>query len=403
MVQFSPFAAWRYDLSQVGDLSDVIAPATLPIPAGLVDELYQRHPCNAIRVVQNREEPGDESDRDRCIRAADFLRIWKHEGILFHEHEATFYVCQQLFQSGAESVTIMSVIGRLRIVPADDPAILLAYSPQLSRVNESRELLMSTGAQFFPLQALVIDDPLSSDSQSVFNELLVAVQGLTPLQVSGTDGVTCRIWPLTSLSGINQLQVRLADSRVIISSGVESYVAARELSEASQPDLQTVMVCLSSAVDPGIRSLPPAELQTGSTFSSADEVQAALQTHFVVEFVGAEVTAADDARQLAALNERQPAVALGTGDGRWFVVSDRDDTTGPSDTVQLLAARDRLAAAIRAVLAPAPIENVTLLLPAVSVDDVVSTAVANQTLPDASFQLFPTPPAGLVYDSLWSN
>ena len=54
-----PFHGVRYDMAQVGALSDVVAPPYDVIDRGLQDRLYQASPYNVIRLGLNREEPGD--------------------------------------------------------------------------------------------------------------------------------------------------------------------------------------------------------------------------------------------------------------------------------------------------------------------------------------------------------
>ena len=60
MPEIQAFRAIRYDLGHVGSLSDVIAPPYDVISPEMQDELYKKHPCNVIRLILNRNEPGDD-------------------------------------------------------------------------------------------------------------------------------------------------------------------------------------------------------------------------------------------------------------------------------------------------------------------------------------------------------
>ena len=84
MPQTAPFAALRYNLDHIGSLSDVIAPPYDVIDPDLQDELYKKHPANCIRVILNRNEPGDSGD-ERYDRAAAFVEQWTKEGVLQRE------------------------------------------------------------------------------------------------------------------------------------------------------------------------------------------------------------------------------------------------------------------------------------------------------------------------------
>ena len=59
MVNVSAFRGIRYDLAQVGSLSDVIAPPYDVIDPNFQEALYKQHPANVIRLILNRQEPGD--------------------------------------------------------------------------------------------------------------------------------------------------------------------------------------------------------------------------------------------------------------------------------------------------------------------------------------------------------
>ena len=60
MPEIQAFRGIRYDLGHVGSLSDVIAPPYDVIGPELQDQLYNKHPCNVVRLILNRKEPGDD-------------------------------------------------------------------------------------------------------------------------------------------------------------------------------------------------------------------------------------------------------------------------------------------------------------------------------------------------------
>ena len=75
MPEIQAFRGIRYDLGHVGSLSDVIAPPYDVISPELQDELYRKHPCNVVRLILNRIEPGDDDEvNNRYTRAKRFLQ-----------------------------------------------------------------------------------------------------------------------------------------------------------------------------------------------------------------------------------------------------------------------------------------------------------------------------------------
>ncbi len=80
MAEIQAFRAYRYDLGRVGALQDVVAPPYDVIDADLQQALYDRSPYNAIRLILNKEEAGDNETSNRYTRAGRFL-FWSGEDL----------------------------------------------------------------------------------------------------------------------------------------------------------------------------------------------------------------------------------------------------------------------------------------------------------------------------------
>jgi uncharacterized protein (DUF1015 family) len=98
MPDIQAFHALRYDLGHVGALSDVVAPPYDVISPQLQDQLYERHPANVIRLILNREQPGDNETHHRYQRAAQFWREWRSQGVLQADPNPGLYVYHQQFE-----------------------------------------------------------------------------------------------------------------------------------------------------------------------------------------------------------------------------------------------------------------------------------------------------------------
>src|SRR3989442_6346333 len=98
MAEIRAFRGYRYDLGRVGTLSDVIAPPYDVIDPALQQALYQRSPYNVVRLILNKEEPGDNDAENRYTRAARFLRDWQSQGVLVQDSGRSLYVYHQEFE-----------------------------------------------------------------------------------------------------------------------------------------------------------------------------------------------------------------------------------------------------------------------------------------------------------------
>ena len=115
MPEIHAFRGVRYDLGHVGSLSDVVAPPYDVISRELQDALYKRHPANVVRLILNREEPGDDATSSRYARAARFLKNWLAEGVLFTEGQPAIYVYDQVFRYAGRDYTRRGFMARVRL------------------------------------------------------------------------------------------------------------------------------------------------------------------------------------------------------------------------------------------------------------------------------------------------
>src|SRR5438067_3718655 len=99
MADIQAFRAYRYDLARVGALSDVVAPPYDVIDPPLQDALYARSPYNVVRLILNKERPGDGERDNRYTRAANTLRDWQREHVLTQDSARCLYVCHQEFEA----------------------------------------------------------------------------------------------------------------------------------------------------------------------------------------------------------------------------------------------------------------------------------------------------------------
>jgi len=330
MVQILPFVGWRYDLSQVGALSDVSVPPSVLVDEALQRTLYRQHPCNAVRLVINREEPGDASPQDCSVRADEFWRLWKREGVLLHEHDGAFYIIETTYQLSGEERTRWSVIARLGLPDAASETTNDLYSvveSDPSTIARATELRRICNASLVPAVALLADvTGEDSDPRSLSDHFEFVVRLVPPVECIEDNGTRHRMWPITDQTKKRELQARLGHFSVCFIGGSAEYhaaIATKDLDLSNDPNdpTKTVLTCLIPADDPGVDFLPHVLLQNVAATFSGSDAQTQLGTQLHCQPVGNEPTAGDDATELARLNSQQPCVAVGTPDGAWMIVS----------------------------------------------------------------------------------
>lgn len=330
MVQIFPFSGWRYDLSQVGALSEVTAPPLDCVDANMQRDLYRQHPCNVIRLAMNREEPGDASRADRITRAEDFLRIWKREGILLKEHDSAFYVIQSDFEASGIRRSRWSLVARMRL-PETLPALVVSDS---NSIAEKTELLTSLQAEVIPVTVLAgTDTELDEDLAELLER---SVRLKTPVEFIDDRGQHHRMWPVIDKSMQVQLEQSVLGMTGLVVDGFAELTAATQyrdslkekgrLTDPNHP-AHAVLAWILPADDSACTLQPIVfPINAVEAFSVRDFTKVAA-SDLVVQYVGNETTASEDATELASLNAHQPCVAVGSSDGHWCIVAATDPQT----------------------------------------------------------------------------
>jgi len=156
-----------------------VAPPYDVIGAELQDELYKKHSCNVVRLILNREEPGDDEVNNKYARARRFLRNWQSEGALFTEADPAIYVYYQQFTSLGQTYTRRGFTARMRLSRFGE-GIVFPHEETMSGPKIDR--LMLTALCKANLSQVF---GLFPDPQCQVPDLLDrAVDGVTPLEAT---------------------------------------------------------------------------------------------------------------------------------------------------------------------------------------------------------------------------
>lgn len=326
MVEVSPFRGWRYDVSQVGDLSDVVTPPYDVIDSKFQDQLYKKHPCNFIRLELNRAEPADPSPDARYGRAADFLKHWMLDGVLLEEPEDALYVYSQEFKWEGKTYVRSGFLARVRLEELGTgnvfPHEQTLSGPKLDRLM----LIRATHANLSPIFGLYPDETASL--QEALDDFCLK---LTPSLAKDHLGVTHRLWVVKDHSIIGKVKAELRDKPVFIADGHHRYETAlnyrKELAAAGKltdelaaPNF--VMMQLVGMQDPGLQILPTHRIVSGLPAGlSSEQITAALQPYCEIDVIGTGDAAAEETWELMEADGGQDVFGFGTAaDGTWLFV-----------------------------------------------------------------------------------
>ncbi len=336
MAEVQPFRGWRYDIAQVGNLSDVMAPPYDVIDPEQQLDLYQSHPCNVVRLILNRKEPGDKNADERYGRAANFLKHWQREGILIRERNDALYVYHQEFHWDDTLHVRKGFLGRLRLEEFGTGTV---FAHEQTMAGPKSDRLALTKSCKMNLSAIFGLYPnLESSAQTVLEEAII---GQTALEATDQLGVVHRMWPVTNHVVNNQVRNVLKEQPIFIADGHHRYETAVDYRNwlRSQGKLANasaaanfVMMMFVEMNDPGLAILPTHRLVSGLPELTSDKLNRILSPHFQIDPVGEGEDGARKAWEMIQLDGRQHVFGFGTAkDSRWLLARLID--AGPMETI----------------------------------------------------------------------
>ncbi len=337
MPNIQPFEGLRYNLAQIGSLSDVVAPPYDVIDPALQDALYEKHPNNVVRLILNKMLPTDDEQNNRYTRSARKLKNWKEEGVLQKDSKPAIYVYHEIFTVGDKEYTRKGFMCGCEAVPFGEgmvfPHEITMSGPKLDR------LMLTTACKtnFSQIFGLYPDE-----KNEVQNLLEEATLNLTPLEATDHLGVIHRMWVVDDQEVVAKVVEMMGPKPIFIADGHHRYETAcnyrkqvREqgLLTTDHPANHVLMVCVAME-DPGLIVLPTHRLFRNVKEFSQEDLFALLGDSFAITTVGEGPAAAAKAWTLIEMQDDQGTMALYTGkDRKWSLIRQTEAGRAKMDEV----------------------------------------------------------------------
>ena len=322
MADIQSFRAYRYDMSHVGNLSDVVAPPYDVINTQMQSELYEKHPANIVRVILNRTEPGDDEGA-HYTRADNFIRTWLREGVLAQDPKPAIYVYHQEFELDGSPVTRRGFICRVRLEAFGEGRIYpheqTHSKAKQDRLNLTRATRCNT-SQIFSIYA--------DKGNEIQNLLEASIADRTPNQATDDAGGVHRLWAVTDPAAIAKATTLMGPNALYIADGHHRYETAlnyqtEQSAETALPadhPANYVSMCCVSMDDPGMIVLPTHRLWRGVPEITSDQLMEKLSSVFEFEVVGKGGDNAQAIWQKIMVDDRQEQMAFYCGsDDTWVM------------------------------------------------------------------------------------
>ena len=323
MPTIEAFRGLRYDLAHVGALSDVIAPPYDVIDESLQKELYEKHPANVVRLILNRDEPGDDDQNNRYSRAARFLSNWRKEGVIAADRHPAVYVYHQEFEADGQRFNRAGFMCRVRLERFGEGKIYPHEQTHSAAKADRLNLITACQANLSQIFGLY------PDPANAARELLdKAIERLTPVEATDHLGVVHRMWAVTDAQTVNALQAIVGPKPMFVADGHHRYETAcnyrDQLAEAGElsedhPANYVLTMCVGMS-DPGMIVLPTHRLFRGLPELASDELISRLGDNFLTRVAGEGPDLAEMVWDEIATEDEQGTLGFFTSkDERWVL------------------------------------------------------------------------------------
>ena len=289
MVQIEAFKGLRYELGHVGALSKVIAPPYDVIGPELQDELYKNHPANVIRLILNRDEPGDETGDEKYARAARALKQWQRDGVMQLETYPAVYVYHQQFEYAGQTFVRRGFMTRMKLEKLGDGNVYPHEETHSAAKADRLKLFNATKANLSQIFGIYPDE--SNQAQTLLEN---AILGDTAIEATDHLGVLHRLWPVYDSKIISELAETMNPRPMFIADGHHRYETAYNYREqldsaglltADHPAQSVLTMCVSMH-DAGMIVLPTHRLFEGVAQYDSATLMQTLQDCFDVSTAG---------------------------------------------------------------------------------------------------------------------
>ena len=328
MVQIEAFKGLRYELGHVGALSDVIAPPYDVIGPELQNELYQNHPANVIRLILNRDEPGDETGDEKYERSARALKQWQRDGVMQLESYPAVYVYHQQFEYAGQTFVRRGFMARMKLEKLGEGNVYPHEETHSAIKADRLKLFNATKANVSQIFGIYPDE--SNQAQTLLED---AIQGVTAVEATDHLGVLHRLWPVYDSKIISDLTQTMNPRPMFIADGHHRYETAYNYREQLADEgvltddhpAQSVLTMCVSMHDAGMIVLPTHRLFEGVAQYDSTTLIEKLQDCFDVNTAGTGPAEAAEVWEQIEMEDQQGMLGLYCPvDDTWVVANLND-------------------------------------------------------------------------------
>lgn len=221
MAEIHPFAAYRYDLSQVR-ADHVLTQPYDKITPEMRRRYLERDAHNLVRVILGESQSSDGAEHNLYTRAENYLQQWIGEGVLRRDPEPAIYPYEQTFRApGATAIQTRRGLIALGRLEDYDRQVVFRHEQTLTGPKQDRLRLLRATRTHLGQIFMLYSDPSGRVEEEIF------ARAENPVLESHDEYATRhRLYAETDGGVIARLRQALARQALVIADGHHRYETA---------------------------------------------------------------------------------------------------------------------------------------------------------------------------------
>ena len=288
MAEIFPFRGVAFNQEKIGDLSLVVTQPYDKINEALQETYYRRSDYNFVRIILNREEPGDTELHNKYTRAAEFFSNWLRVGVLQQSDVPCIYPYHQTYNlADGERRARKGFVALGKLVDYSEGSVKpherTLAGPKADRLN----LLRATKANFGQIFMLY------SDPEFKIEKILTPyVAAPPPMTASAENEVVHQMWSVKDDKVIKSVQEVMADKTIFIADGHHRYETSlnfrnemrqKGVRSEGNESIDSCMMTFINIHDKALTILPTHRLVFGIDQDRIDTMKKEMGDFFTVE------------------------------------------------------------------------------------------------------------------------
>jgi uncharacterized protein (DUF1015 family) len=281
MVRIAPFRGVFYNQKKIRDLGRVVTPPYDVISPEEQEKLYRKSPYNFVRLDFSQEP-------DPYAAVAELFANWQAEGIFERDEEPAIYFAVHKFALKDGEIKERQGFYALTQLQDFSSGEIRPHEKTLEAPKQDRlQLMLASHAQLSSIFALY-----SQPKDSINRILSEQTEGKASfIEVELDGGDECRLWRITDLALIREIQRQMKEQRLVIADGHHRYEATLRYrdrmrsagSSTGRESFNYIMTHFGNMNDESVVILPTHRLVRGYEPKPFLQLEEALQTYFYSE------------------------------------------------------------------------------------------------------------------------